>query len=638
MDAESQGRRDLPFLERRNPSASLRLCVGTILLFLLGSPSAFAQAPVVYRVTIPEPQHHWMQVEVVFPDLPAGPAHVLVSRSSPGRYAIHEFVKNVYDVQIDDGAGRTLTAERPNVSEWEVAGHSGLVRVRYKVFGDSTDGTYLGIDTSHAHINIPAALMWARGLENRPARITFQPPPGASWKVATQLHATDDSYTFTAPNLYYLVDSPTEVSGFALRSFTAGQSFRIALHHDGSDRDADRLAADVERIVKEESAVFGELPAYENGYTFIVDLLPYAAFDGMEHRNSTIVTFPGALRVPDQRMAVLSTAAHEFFHSWNVERIRPKSLEPFKLDDANMAGELWFAEGFTSYYEALILARTGLFAAGDFASAVGTALETVINSPARRYRSAEDMSRLAPVTDGAVWRDRTNWDNTYISYYTWGTAIGLGLDLSLRARSDNKVILDDFMRALWRRHGEPRAPAEGFVAEPYTIQDLKDRLAEVSGDREFADQFFARYIQGREVVDYQRLLAQAGFVLRKRNTGRAWIGPLSLRSIRSATVVVEPTLEGTPVYDAGVDRDDEILSIDGETVGSPERLDEIVRRHKPGDKLRAVVRRAGFSEQITIAVGEDPGLELVPAETSGRALSAAERGFRDAWLKSRVAP
>ena len=102
--------------------------------------------------------------------------------------------------------------------------------------------------------------------------------------------------------------------------------------------------------------------------------------------------------------------------------------------------------------------------AGDSPRRVGTALDTVINSPARRYRSAEDMSRLAPVTDGAVWRDRTNWDNTYISYYTWGAAIGLGLDLSLRARSDNKLTLDDYMRALWRRHGEPRAPAEGIVA------------------------------------------------------------------------------------------------------------------------------------------------------------------------------
>jgi predicted metalloprotease with PDZ domain len=604
-------------------------------LFLItGSASAYAQAPVSYHVSIPEPQHHWMQVEAVFPDLSAGPAHILMSRSSPGRYTLHEFVKNVYDVQIDDGAGRALAAERPNASEWAVAAHSGVVRVRYKVFGDATDGTYLGVDPSHAHINIPAALMWARGLEARSARITFEPPRGRGWKVATQLHPTGDSNTFTAPNLFYLIDSPAEISNFVLRSFAVGEPFRIALHHDGSDRDADRLAADVERIVREERAVFAELPSYENGYTFIVDLLPYATYDGMEHRNSAIVTLPGALRVPDQRVATLSTMAHEFFHCWNVERIRPTSLEPFRLDDANMAGELWFAEGFTSYYEPLIMARAGLSSAMDVASALGTVLDTVINSPGRRYRSAEEMSRMAPLVDGADWRDRTNWDNTFISYYTWGAAIGLGLDLSLRARSDNKVTLDDFMRAVWQRHGRPRAVAEGVVAEPYSMQDLKDHLAEVSGDRAFADEFFARYIQGHDVVDYGLLLGRAGFVLRKRNPGRAWIGALSLRSMRGTMVIAEPTLDGTPVYAAGIDRDDEILSFDGEAIASPERLEEVVRRHKPGDTIRAVVRRRGFSEQVTIAVKEDPGLELLPLDAG--TLSVGERAFRDGWLQSKV--
>lgn len=618
-------------------SSVVKSIVLGVFLTAVAAP-AFAQAPVTYRVSVPEPQHHWMQVEAVFPDLPAGPAHVQMSRSSPGRYALHEFAKNVYDVQIDDGAGHALASERPNTSQWDVAGQAGVVRVRYRVFGDTTDGTYLGVDTSHAHINIPAALMWARGLENRPVRITFQPAPGTSWKVATQLHPTDDPYTFTAANLYYLVDSPAELSNFTLRTFNVGQPFRIALHHDGTDREADRFAADAERIVKEERAVFGELPAYENGYTFIVDLLPYVSFDGMEHRNSTIITVPGALGVPDQRTEALSTVAHEFFHGWNVERIRPKSLEPFKLDDANVAGELWFAEGFTNYYEALIMMRSGLYSATDLASNLGTVLDTVINSPARRYRSAEEMSRLAPFVDAASWTDRTNWDNTFISYYTFGAAIGLGLDLSLRARTDNKVTLDDFMKAVWIRHGKPRAAAEGMVANPYTTQDLIDRLADVSGDRAFAAQFFARYIQGREVVDYQALLARAGFVLRKRNPGKAWIGTLPVRVARGAAIVTEGTWEGTPVYAAGLDRDDEILSFDGGSIGSAERVDEIVRRHKPGDTIRAVVRRRGFSEQLTVAVEEDPGLELVPVDASGRALSPSERAFRDGWLNSKAAP
>jgi predicted metalloprotease with PDZ domain len=518
------------------------------------------------------------------------------------------------------------------------------VRVRYKVYGDQTDGTFLAVDPTHAHINIPAALMWARGLDNRAIRITFDPPAGSNWKVATQLHPTDDPHTFTAANLQYLVDSPIEVSNFVLRTFqveqTAGSSttetFRIALHHDGADREADRLASDVEHIVREEAAVFGELPAYEGGtYTFLADYLPYASRDGMEHRNSTAMSSSGALRVPEQRLDLISTVAHEFFHSWNMERIRPRSLEPFDLEKANMSGELWLAEGFTSYYEALILQRTGLVNLTDTASTLGSAVETVIRSPARRYRSAEEMSRMAPFVDAAVWGDRTNWDNTFLSYYTWGTVIGLGLDLSLRERTNGKVTLDDYMRALWREYGRPGGPAEGAVGHPYTMQDLRDRLAEVSGDRAFAAEFFDRYVQGHDVVDYQSLLGRAGLLLRKRNAGRPWIGPVRLRFARGGPQIAAPTLAGTPAYVAGLDQDDELVSLDGEAIASADRLDEIVRSHKTGDRIRATIRRRGATQELTIAAEEDPRLELVPAENAGRQPTPAERAFRDAWLNSK---
>ena len=168
-----------------------------------------------------------MQVEVRFTEVPDGPLQVHMSRSSPGRYAVHEFAKNVYDVRIDDGNGRALKVDSPNTSEWDVAGHSGTVRVRYRVFGNQVDGTFLAVDTTHAHINIPAALMWARGLEDRPVRVTFDPPAGRNWRVATQLHPTDDPHTFTAANLQYLVDSPTEVSNFVLRTFQVEQAARL---------------------------------------------------------------------------------------------------------------------------------------------------------------------------------------------------------------------------------------------------------------------------------------------------------------------------------------------------------------------------------------------------------------------------
>ena len=622
-------------LRFRAKSASVSAVVkGWLLLACLGICSpAFAQAPVTYHLSFPEAQHHRMHVEVTFPDVPPGALQVVMSRTSPGRYAVHEFAKNVYDVQIDDGAGRPLPYARPSPGQWDVNDHGGAVRVRYNVFGDRVDGTFLGIDSTHAHINMPAALMWARGLEERPVRVTFAGEAG--WKVATQLKPTADPRTFTAPNLHYLADSPTELSDFTLRAIDAGQDIRIALHHGGSDGDADHFAAGVERIVREERAIFGELPAFEAPYTFMADFLPYAEPDAMEHRNSTILTHAGSLRDPEQRLQVLSIAAHEFFHSWNLERIRPRSLEPFRLDAPNPSGELWFGEGFTNYYEHLIMQRTGLADINRFVSRLGATLDTVIRSPARKYRSAQDVSLLAQFVDQAAWIDPTNFVNHYLSYYTWGEAIGLGLDLSLRARTDHKVTLDDYMRRLWRDHGRSQPTAEGTVARPYTAQDLRDVLADVSGDRRFANEFFDRYIEGRGVVDYSELLSRGGFLLRKSSPGRAWIGPVTLDFSGGSARVSAPTIEDTPAYAAGLDRGDVILSCDGTPISGPATLQDVLQRRKPGDRVRLSIRRRGVAQDLTMTIEEDPHLHVVAAETTGRQLTPSERAFRAAWLGSK---
>ena len=574
-----------------------------------------------------------MQVEVTFADVPQGTLEVMMSRTSPGRYAIHEFARNVYDVQIDDGAGTPLAVERPNPSQWNVPAHRGTVRVRYKVFGDALNGTHLAVDTTHAHLNIPPSLMWARGLEGRAARVTFDAPP--TWKAATQLHPTADPRTFTAPNFHYLVDSPIELSAFMLRTFTVDREFRVALHHDGSDADADRFTAALQRIVREERAVFGELPPFEAPYTFIADFLPWAGSDGMEHRNSTILTDPVRIRIPDEHLGVLSTAAHEFFHSWNVERIRPRSLEPFMLDAPNTSGELWFAEGFTSYYGPLVLQRTGLYAIDEYAGRLGHIIDLVTRSPARKYQSAEDVSRLAQFVDAAAWTDPTNFDNAFLSYYDWGAAIGLGLDLSLRTRTDHKVTLDHYMQRMWQEFGRPAPEAEGTVGRPYTAQDLRRVLADVAGDRAFADDFFDRFVHGREVVDFRPLLARAGLVLRKRNPGRPWIGDVSIDFGDGAPRVAAPTVEDSPLYAAGLDRGDELLTFDGVTITGASRLEEAVQRRRPGDTVRLSIRRRGIAQELTLIVAEDPRLQLVPVERTGRQPSPAEREFRQRWLGSK---
>src|SRR5215469_14935898 len=149
---------------------------------------------IVYRISFPEPEHHWMQVEMTVKGLKPEPFKARMSRSSPGRYAVHEFAKNVFEVTAYDGKGTRLASTRPNVDEWDVAGHDGTVKLVYKIFGDHADGTYLGVDTTHAHMNMPAAFVWATGHDNDPMQITFTPPAGSNWKVGTQLYATSDPF------------------------------------------------------------------------------------------------------------------------------------------------------------------------------------------------------------------------------------------------------------------------------------------------------------------------------------------------------------------------------------------------------------------------------------------------------------
>jgi predicted metalloprotease with PDZ domain len=544
-----------------------------------------------------------------------------------------------------NGKGQPLAASRPDPHQWDVTGHDGTVVVTYKVFGDRTDGTYLGIDDMHAHINIPAALMFARGWFERPARVTFVQPPGKKWRVATQLFPTADPLVYTAPNVHYLMDSPTDFSNFMLREFKVddGQkraggppTLRIALTHDGTEADADAFAKDVERIVRETVAVFGELPNFEtNTYTFLSVYLPWANGDGMEHRNSTSLTSSGALRNPQQRAGILGTVAHEFFHAWNMERLRSTGVEPFDFEEADMSDDLWLGEGFTNYFDGLIQHRAGFTSLDQFSAELAGVINAVTLSPGRMFRSAVDMSRLAPFVDAAASIDRTAWPNLFISYYTYGQAIGLGLDLSLRDRSNGKVTGDDYMRGLWAQFGRPGQKEPGKVSTTYSIDGLKESLAKLSGDRGFANDFFAKFVEGREVVDYTRLLARAGLVMRKRNAGRPFVGQVNLQAGGSALRVGGLVPWESPLYKAGVAQDDQLTNLDGVALTSMAIYEEALAKHKAGDRVTLrFVRRSGETVNATLTLEEDPRVEVVPVEKTGGTLSDDQRRFRESWLNS----
>jgi len=240
---------------------------------------------------------------------------------------------------------------------------------------------------------------------------------------------------------------------------------------------------------------------------------------------------------------------------------------------------------------------------------------------------------MASFTDGGTTVDRTNWRNTYISYYPYGAAVALALDLTLRERSGGHVSLDDYMRALWAAYGRPGGTREGYVDHPYTLADAEARLGEVAGDPGFARDFFHSYIEGRALPDYQRLLALAGLTIRPRFQGRAWWGDIRLESRENRLVIADLVPANSPAYAAGLEQDDEIREIDGMKVSRPEDVADIVSRREPGDRLKVVYAdRSGTDHAAPLLLAPDPHLEVVPAPEGP---TAAQRAFREQWLGSK---
>ena len=229
----------------------------------------------------------------------------------------------------------------------------------------------------------------------------FLLPEGSKWKIATQLIPAGDG-SYTAPNVDMMMDSPVEISDYDWNEWTVGdRQFRMALHHKGTKEEATAYANMAKAVVTEAEGVFGAFPKYDGGnYTFLIDYLPYASGDGMEHRNSTVIA--GTRSLKQAATQSIGTVSHEFFHSWNVERIRPKSLEPFDFERANMSGELWFAEGFTSYYGPLILKRAGLTSVDRFAQTIGPAINAVLTAPGRQVFSVVEMARSVRIEPGQM--------------------------------------------------------------------------------------------------------------------------------------------------------------------------------------------------------------------------------------------
>ena len=564
--------------------------IGIITLFF--SFVINAQVSSKYVISFENAIHHEATIKATFSDLKSDEVEFTMSRSSPGRYALHEFVKNVYNVKVTDSKGNSLIATRPNPYSWLVKGHDGTINVTYTLYGNHGDGTYAQIDETHAHLNIPATFMYVPELSENEFEVIFNVREDLNWKVATQLKHVSD-YKYYAKNLQYFMDSPVEISNYRKRSFKVkNQTINFVLHDDkATDANLDTYFDSVKKIVLQQEQVFGELPTYDYGeYTFLACYMPNVDGDGMEHRNSTVITSTRSLAQGGIEQNI-GTVAHEFFHCWNVERIRPQDLEPFNFEEANMSGSLWFAEGFSNYYDALSMCRAGVWSHETYLNDMARGFNYVWTSPGRQFFNPIEMSYQAPFVDAAKSVDEQNRGNTFISYYNYGEMLGLALDLSLREQNLN---LDDYMKLMWTNFGK--------INKYYSVEELHQTLNNYAG-KEFGDAFFNNYIYKSGMPDFERLFKNVGIELKTENA--ITFGAF----VRDHKLLSNPKLNSS-AYNAGLQVGDKLIKVGDFTLNSVVNIDLALNKYNINDEVVLIYERYDIIYETTLKVQTDVSYKL----------------------------
>ncbi|HXS01913.1 MAG TPA: PDZ domain-containing protein [Pyrinomonadaceae bacterium] len=594
---------------------------------------AVAQEPplksIAYRLSMPRPVSHLFEVSILIelPDeLKDKPLQLQMAKWSPGRYGVFDFAKNVQEVRAAAGDGSKLQVTRVNDQTWSVEPlGSRRLTVSYKVFGNDLDGTFSQLDPRHANYNGGSIFMYVVGHKPDPVKLEINAPPG--WKIVNGRTERPGQTTWQFPNWDILIDTPTEIGpDWTQDTFDVnGKKYHVMVHSfgaEGGKRPA--LVKDIEKIVRAEVGMWGP-PEFEE-YTFLIH---FAADDhsgdGMEHLTSTQIIQPGALGEPGVYESTLETVAHEFFHVWNVKRLRPLELGPWDFTrPANTRG-LWVAEGFTNYYENLMMHRAGLRDDKKFLEKEATTISRVEYYPGNRLMSAEESSLSAPFIDGAQHVQATNLRNTAISYYPKGELIGMVLDLLVRGRSKGKASLDDVMRDMYEEF-YLKSPNNSYYlrGRGYQTEDLQRVLSRRAG-ADFSD-FFKRHIRGVETLPYDEAFSQVGLRLVKTAKEPAdaglWI------EFQDRKAIVSVVMNNSPAEDAGLQAKDQIVSLAGTNVG--EDWQKTLARFKPGDSVPVTVKRDRQTIKANLVLRQPERFDYKIQERPDA--TAEQKALRAAWL------
>ena len=576
-----------------------------------------ATADINYTISMSKPWTHLLEVEMRVKSrrMPER-TELKMPVWTPGSYLVREFARHVQDFSVVDAAGKPLAWEKVNKNTWTVStgGVSEFV-AKYRVYSNELTVRTNELNDEHAFWNNTALLMFPAGQLAAPS--TVRVLPHGTWKVATGLApVAGQANTFQAANYDVLYDSPFEVSDFKEISFEVrGKPHRIVITGEGN-YDLKQIAVDAAKIVEECVKIFGELPV--DNYLFIVNL---RGSGGLEHMNSTALQWNRFGFKPKSRYnSFLALIAHEYFHLWNVKRIRPDALGPFDYENENYTRLLWAAEGITAYYEAILLRRAGLITDRDMLDGKASLISQLQNRPGRFETSLEEASLDAWIK---YYRQDENAVNNQISYYDKGEIVAMMLDITIREASGGARSLDDVMRHLY---------VEFYKKDRnYTPADFQ-KAAEIAAGRSLED-FFAKYVRGEAEIDFNGIVDAIGLRLVENASDdeRAYIGADLVEENNRLTIRAIPA--GTPAYEQGLNTGDQIVAIDGHRA-SNSFLQTYIGERKPGDVVRFTVFRFDKLRDFQFKLGKNTRADFSfrPVE---KPTEAQRKMYRD-YLKAEL--
>jgi len=569
-----------------------------------------------YTVRFPEPRTHYAEIEAVYPTAGRPAVELFLPVWTPGSYLIREYARHVENVRSN---GVSLPKCRKNRWRAETGG-AAEIRVTYRVYCHEMSVRTNWVEDGFALLCGAATFITVADAPGLAYDVQLELPAG--WKAsATGLDETGP-HRYTAPDYDTLVDSPIYAGSPEVYPFEV-DGIPHCLVNEGEEGvwDGQRSALDVERIVRRHRELWGSLP-YRNKYVFL-NMITEAG-GGLEHRNSVcMMTSRWAMRSRRTYLNWLSLVSHEFFHAWNVKRLRPAELGPFNYETENPTTSLWFVEGITEYYGQLLVHRAGLSTREEYLEGCGSgahdglsgAIRTLQTTPGRLVMPIEQASYDAWIK---LYRPDENTQNTSISYYVKGAVIGWLLDARIRHATGDAKSLDDLMRLAYSRFGGER----GFT--PGEIRAAAEQVAGVP-----LTEFFRHTLESTGELDYSEALEWFGLRFRPEpGSGKAWLGAHTKNEAGRLMVTRVP--RGTPAYEGGLSADDEIVAIGGFRV----RADELAKRlenYRPGERVSVLVARREKLMEIAVTPGAEPGnawrLEADPRAT------AQQRMHLDQWLQ-----